>query len=142
MGDSVFAHVGLTCKNPRALEQFYTKYFGFRRVKVLSLGTEEIVFSRSGNFTLEFFQAKEERPVPAAEKDGPAYPGWKHLAFEVPNVAAKLAEMGKDARITLGPFKFDDFIPGWETVWVADPEGNIIEITQGYKEDPNTPPLA
>jgi glyoxylase I family protein len=40
--------------------------------------------------------------------------------------------MGSDAVITLGPLAFDDFIPGWKTAWVKDPEGNIIEITQGY----------
>jgi glyoxylase I family protein len=27
---------------------------------------------------------------------------------------------------------FDDFIQGWRAVWVADPDGNIIEISQGY----------
>jgi glyoxylase I family protein len=27
---------------------------------------------------------------------------------------------------------FDDFIRGWRSVWLADPEGNIIEISQGF----------
>jgi glyoxylase I family protein len=45
-------------------------------------------------------------------------------------VDAKLAEKGSDAHVTLGPVNFDDFIPGWRTVWVADPDGNIIEISQ------------
>ena len=57
------------------------------------------------------------------------------------SVDAKLAEMGSDVRITLGPFDFDDVIPGWRTVWVADPEGNIIEITQGYVDEENPLPL-
>ena len=47
---------------------------------------------------------------------------------------AKLAEMGDDAVVTLGPLDFDDFIPGWRTVWVADPDGNIIEISQGFAD--------
>ncbi len=38
-----------------------------------------------------------------------------------------------------GPFDFDAFIPGWRTVWVADPEGNIVEITQGYQDEENPP---
>ena len=29
---------------------------------------------------------------------------------------------------------FDAFIPGWRTVWVADPDGNIVEISQGFKD--------
>ncbi len=65
----------------------------------------------------------------------------RHIAFKVDNVDAKLAAMGDDARITLGPFSFDDFIPGWRTVWVSDPEGNIVEISQGYVDQENPPPL-
>ena len=49
--------------------------------------------------------------------------------------------MGADAKVTLGPMDFDAFIPGWRTVWVSDPDGNIVEISQGYvdEEDPPQP---
>jgi glyoxylase I family protein len=40
--------------------------------------------------------------------------------------------MGPDAHVTAGPMSFDAIIPGWRTVWVADPDGNIVEISQGY----------
>jgi glyoxylase I family protein len=43
--------------------------------------------------------------------------------------------------ITLGPISFDAFIPGWKTVWVKDPDGNIVEISQGYTDQVNPPPL-
>ena len=49
--------------------------------------------------------------------------------------------MGTDAVITLGPMSFDAFIPGWRTVWVKDPDGNIVEISQGYVDEVNPPPL-
>lgn len=48
---------------------------------------------------------------------------------------AALAAMGADARVTLGPFDFGAFIPGWRTVWVADPDDNIVEISQGYTDE-------
>jgi glyoxylase I family protein len=67
------------------------------------------------------------------------YPGWRHIAFKVDDVDAKLAEMGSDAQVSLGPLSFDDFIPGWRTVWVTDPEGNIVEISQGYTDQENLP---
>jgi glyoxylase I family protein len=60
----------------------------------------------------------------------------------VDDVDAKLAEMGAEAPITHGPFDFGAFIPGWRTVWIADPEGNIVEITQNYVDEENPPPLA
>ncbi len=47
--------------------------------------------------------------------------------------------MGPDARITAGPMSFDDFIPGWRTAWVSDPDGNIIEISQGYVDQEDGP---
>src|SRR5918996_1394937 len=119
-----FSHMAIACKDPIAVERFYTRHFGFQRARVVSLGQEQIVFIKSGNIYLEIFQAKEEAPVPPAGNDGPWFPGWRHLAFQVDDVDAKLAAMGNDARITLGPLSFDDFIPGWRTVWVADPEGN------------------
>jgi glyoxylase I family protein len=138
---TTFSHMGIACKDPIVLERFYTKHFGFRRARVVPLGDTQIVFIKSGNVYLELFQAKEDSPVPPLKEDGPWYPGWRHIAFAVDNVDAKLAEMGNEAKITLGPFNFDDFLKGWRGVWIADPEGNIIELAQGYVDEQNPPPL-
>jgi glyoxylase I family protein len=141
MTPASFAHVGLTCQDPIKIEKFYTRYFGFRRARVVPLGDTQIVFLKSGDMYLELFQATESSPVPSPEKDGPAWSGVRHLAFQVKSVDVKLAELGADARITLGPFNFHDFIPGWRTAWIADPEGNIVEITQGFADQQNPPAL-
>jgi hypothetical protein len=89
---------------------------------------------------LELFQAKNTGPAPVGGA-GPDYPAWRHLAFKVDDVDATLSRMGADARVTLGPLSFEDFIPGWRTVWVADPDGNVIEISQGFVDQPNPPSL-
>ncbi len=131
----VFAHVGITCKDPVKVERFYTKYFGFKRARVIPMGgAGQIVFIKSKRAYLELFRAEEESPIPPTGGDGPRYPGLRHLSFEVDNVDAKLAEMGKDAMVTQGPLDFYDIVPGWRVVWVADPEGNIVEISQGYQD--------
>ena len=44
-----------------------------------------------------------------------------------------------DAQVTLGPLSFDDFIKGWRTAWVKDPDGRIVEISQGYTDQENPP---
>jgi len=137
----MFHHFALTCSDPIAVEGFYTKHFGFKRARVIPLGNQQIVFIKSENVYLELFQKDEEAPLPPSAGDGPHYPGWRHIAFKVDDVDAKLAEMGDEARITLGPLDFNDFIPGWRTVWVADPEGMIVEISQGYTDQENPPPL-
>jgi glyoxylase I family protein len=108
---------------------------------VIPLGADEIVFLRCGDVYLELFRAQGAKPSPRPEKDGPATPGCRHLAFQVDDVDAKLAEMGEDARVTLGPLSFDEVIPGWRTAWIADPEGNIVEISQGYRDEIDPPVL-
>jgi glyoxylase I family protein len=138
----IFSHIALNCKDPIAVEKFYTKHFGFQRTRVIPLGEgNQIVFTKSGSMYLEIFSAQGDNPAPAPANDGHGFPGIRHIAFQVENVDAKLAEMGDDARITLGPLSFDDFIPGWRTVWVSDPEGNIVEISQGYQDEANPPAL-
>jgi glyoxylase I family protein len=34
---------------------------------------------------------------------------------------------------------FDAFIHGWRMTWFADPDGNIVEISQGYVDEPDPP---
>ena len=59
------------------------------------------------------------------------------------NLDATLPAMGEDikARITLGPLDFKDFILGWRTAWLADPEGNIVELSRGFVDQDNPPSL-
>jgi len=132
--------MGVVCADLAATERFYSTHFGFRRARVIPLGEgDEIIFLKSGSCYLELFKAKETNPAPAATGTGPEYPGWRHLAFKVDDVDATLAAIGPDARITAGPMGFDAFIAGWKSAWVADPDGNIVEISQGYVDEEDPP---
>jgi glyoxylase I family protein len=136
-----FSHVALSCRDSKATERFYSTHFGFRRARVIELERGQIVFLKAGGMYLELFDAEGPRDGTQPAADGPHGQGVRHIAFQTEDVDAKLAEMGSDARITLGPLDFDAFIPGWRTVWVADPDGNIVEISQGYRdEDPPSRP--
>ena len=135
MVTATFAHVGLTCEDPIAIEEFYAKYFGFKRARVISLGATQIVFIKAATVYLELFQATEAAPIAPPAQDGYPWPGLRHLAFTVDDVDAKLAELGEAVPVMLGPADFSDFIPGWKGAWLADPEGNIIELSQGYQDD-------
>jgi glyoxylase I family protein len=140
----VFNHVALTCKDPLAVERFYTRHFGFRRARVAPLGdARQIVFIRNGGMYLELFTADETTPVPAGQGDGPHSPGIRHIAFKVDDLDQTLAAMGEEVRqrMTLGPLDFAAFIPGWKTAWLADPEGNIVEISQGFVDQDDPPKL-
>jgi glyoxylase I family protein len=139
MAPIAFSHVALNCRDMAATEQFYTTHFGFRRARVIDLGDDQIVFLKSGATYLELFRAQGIDPTPTPENDGPAWPGVRHIAFQVQNVDAKLAALGSEARVSLGPLEFDAFIPGWKTAWVRDPDGLFVEISQGFVDQANVP---
>jgi glyoxylase I family protein len=135
-----FSHVGLTCQDQRATEQYYSKYFGFRRAAVFDIGGgNQLIFIKAGDVYLELFPGAEPRQGAAPTADGGNAQGVRHIAFQVDDADALVRSMGDDAKVTLGPLDFDAFIPGWRTYWLADPEGNIVEVSQGFKDQPNPP---
>ena len=136
-----FFHAGITCKDPINVERWYTKHFGFQRARVYAPGPDQVVMIKFGEMYLEIFKATEEAPVPEPEGSGYEWPSWRHLAFDVDDLDAKLAEMGDEARITLGPLDMGQFIPGMRAAWIADPEGNIVELNQGFYDEDSPPPL-
>jgi glyoxylase I family protein len=98
-----------------------------------------VAIIRSGDLALELFKATAERPDKAPAEAGPMYPCWRHVCFVVDDLEAKLMELGNEVTITLGPLDMSQFVPGMKVVWVADPEGNIIELNQGYVDEPHPP---
>ena len=129
-----WSHVALNCTDQRVTEEFYGRWFGFRRARVVPLGDSEIVFLRQGEVYLELFQTSEESPLKVSG-DGPPQPGIaRHLAFQVEDLAAFLDRVGDQIPVSLGPLKFDEFIEGWHSVWFTDPDGVIVEVSQGYHD--------
>lgn len=133
MSALAFSHVALNCRDMAVTEAFYER-LGFRRVRRIPLGDTAIVFIRLGGVLLELFDA--EGSAAAAVADGPHTAGVvRHIAFQTDDVDAIVAALGSEAVVTLGPLDFDAFIPGWRTVWLRDPDGVIVEISQGYVDE-------
>lgn len=142
MPDPVFHHLSLTCRDLRATERFYVRHFGFVRARVVSLdGGNEIVFLRGAGIRLELFRATADNPLRAPANDGYPWPGVRNFSFEVDSVDAAVAAMGADAKVAFGPLDFDAFIPGWRSVWLWDPDGNLVQLTQGFRDQEAPPPL-
>jgi glyoxylase I family protein len=137
-----FAHIALTCDDPIAIERWYTKHFGFTRARVYDPGPGQVVQIQSGPLGLELFKSSEQRPVEKPAKDGAEYSAIRHFAFVVDDLDAKLAEIGGDTTVTLGPIAMDKYIDGMRVAWISDPEGNIIELNQGYVDQESPEPLA
>ena len=133
-------HIGLNCTDPIAIERWYAKHFGFERLRVYLPGPGQVVVIGNGGVALELFPAEGEAPPPG-ERDGPTQRGVRHVAFLVDDLDAKLSEMGEDALVTLGPLDMGGFIEGMRVVWISDPEGNVVELNQGYEDEKTPPPL-
>jgi len=136
-----FSHVALSCEDPVRIEAFYTRHFGFTRSRVYDPGEHEVVMLRLGECYLELFPARGERPLPAPEKDGYDFVGIRHFCLKVENLDAVLAAMGEEAQISLGPLDMGQYIADMRVAWIKDPEGNIVELNQGYRDEASPTPF-
>lgn len=133
-----WSHAALNCRDQAVTEAFYRRWFGFERARVVQLGDEQIIFLRGGGpdggVYLELFHSGADA-AEEAKADGPPHPGVvRHLAFQTDDVDAFLARTGEAVPVSLGPLDFHDFIPGWRSVWLTDPDGVVVEVSQGYRD--------
>jgi glyoxylase I family protein len=130
-----WSHVALNCTDPRATAAFYMGLFGFRTARVVPLGEDDILFLRQGDVYLELFRVPAGADERERSDDGPTKPGVaRHLAFQTDDLDAFLSRAGDAVPVALGPLSFDDFIPGWRSVWLTDPDGVVVEVSQGYRD--------
>jgi glyoxylase I family protein len=52
----------------------------------------------------------------------------------LPPLLLPLAIWGDRIPVTLGPLRFDEFIPGWRSVWLTDPDGVVVEVSEGFHD--------
>lgn len=126
-------HVSLNCRDLKAQERFYTKHFGFRRSRVFNAGTpNEFVMLRLGTVRLELFSAG---PGAKAQRGGEQPVGFKHLAFEVPDLEAAVAALKKDGIQPEAIIDCAPAVPGLRVCFFDDPDGNRLELMQGYRDE-------
>jgi glyoxylase I family protein len=125
-------HVAVSVSDIGKASKFYCRWFGLKRKKTFrnpSVGLTICLLK--GDFTLELFQFKKRKPLPAyrrkLESDLPVL-GVKHFCIEVPRIAALYGRFRK-ARI---PFATEmrTFEGGTRYFFVKDPDGNLVEIME------------
>lgn len=128
---NIVHHLALHCRDRHAQAAFYAEQFGFKQARVLNAGEpSEFAVLRLGGMCLELFAAKEtgasggEQPV-----------GFKHLAFEVPSLEEAIAKL-QSAGVQPDPIiDLGGKVPGWRVCFFRDPEGNVIELVQGWQDE-------
>ena len=130
---SAVQHIAFRCRDLNAQEQFYSKHFGFRRVRTFNKGTpNEFVLIRVGSTCLELFQASDGAEL-ARQNDESV--GFTHLAFEVVDMEEAVASLQADG-VATGEIKDCSIhCEGMSVCFFNDPDGNRIELMQGYQDE-------
>jgi catechol 2,3-dioxygenase-like lactoylglutathione lyase family enzyme len=127
-------HVGLSVADLDATERFYGTAFGFTRQLAFELSPHPIrglMLAHPSGARLELFEHADSVAGPSAP--GPieahATRGYSHFALAAPDIdetfAAALAA-GATAVIEPGPSPE----PGVRFAFLADPEGNLVELVE------------
>ena len=119
---SGFAHVAIAVTNLEEARRFYCEIFGFAELARPDFGVDGM-WLRVGDLQLHFIET-DVMPISG--------PGFPHFAVCVPSDAwdetlAALVDAGIE--FLMGPSERSDFGVPVRAVFVTDPAGNVIELT-------------
>ena len=125
-------HLAMTCRDLEASRAFYETHLGFTVARTFRDGDGNTFYMmRLGPFCLEMFQAGD--PDNAKLTYGGL--GFSHLAFGVPDLDAKIAELSAGG-VAMGEIVDGSFyIPGLRLCFFEDPDGNRLEINEGMTDE-------
>jgi glyoxylase I family protein len=130
---TAFHHIAINCIDRGEQEKFYTERLGFRRVRTFNAGTEnEFVMLRLGDFCIELFPSPAAVPRPPA---GEAPVGYAHLAFCVDDIATAADQLREAGVATDDIIDCSNIAPGFSVCFFKDPEGNVLELMQGWRDE-------
>ncbi len=125
-------HIALNCRDIKVQEQFYTKHFGFRRSRVFNADTpNEFIMLRLESTCLELFSAKGDGNGHMGKEQ---LVGFKHLAFEVPDLEEAIEGLQRDGIQTDDIIDCAAVVEGLRICFFNDPDGNRLELMQGYQD--------
>jgi glyoxylase I family protein len=131
---NAFNHIAFNCWDLAAQEAFYTKHFGFKRSRTFNRGKpDEFFMLKLGSVRLELFSTDHSKT--AAMQGGEQLIGFKHLALDVPKLEPFIEALQADGIETEPIRDCNHVLPGLRIVFFRDPEGNILELMEGYKDE-------
>ena len=134
MGPSTVNHIALNCRNLAAQETFFSKHLGFKRSRTFKAGQpDEFIMLKLGSVRLELFPIDGEQEGDA--NGGEQVVGFKHLAFDVPRLEPAIAALRADGLEPEPIIDLDHLVPRFRIVFFRDPEGNILELMEGYQDE-------
>ena len=130
---AVFHHIALTCKDIKAQEDFYCTHLGFRHVRTFRAGEpNEFIMLRTKGACLELFQTPQWQ---SDARGGEQPVGFRHMAFLVDDLTEKIASLTASGIVVEETLDLSSMLNGLKICFFYDPEGNRIEIMQGYSDE-------
>jgi len=131
---NAFNHIALNCRDLAAQEAFYTKHFGFKRSRTFNAGkANEFFMLKLGSIRLELFPSDPAKVGDA--KGGEQLIGFKHLALDVPKLEPVIEGLKADGIVPDPIIDCSHVLAGLRIVFFRDPEGNILELMEGYQDE-------
>ncbi|MEO5787001.1 MAG: VOC family protein [Casimicrobiaceae bacterium] len=131
-------HVVLTCRDVAATLRFYTEVLGMREVtfgqgrKALAFGRQKLNLHQTG-------QSPDLHGADVAAVAARPVPGAADLCFVVAEtieaVAAHLAACG--VPIEAGPVTRTGALGAIRSIYIRDPDGNLVELARYGNDDPD-----
>jgi catechol 2,3-dioxygenase-like lactoylglutathione lyase family enzyme len=125
-------HVGLNVADLDAQVQWYTKVFGFKTAhpfEVAPIGLRGIFLVDEDGFAIELLEKQgSARNFKASNvAEAALNQGFGHICYRVSDVTAMNARLIEHGAVQIMPVQPAPE-PGVTMAYVADPEGNLIEI--------------
>jgi glyoxylase I family protein len=134
---TAMTHIAYKCKDKNVTEKFYTKHFGFDRARVFHHGKpNEGILLKLDNIRIELFNAPEEDND---QSGGEQKVGYLHLAFAVQDIEAAVEKLKADGVEVEPIIDCDKLVAGMRICFFNDPDGNRVELMEGYSDDENPP---
>jgi glyoxylase I family protein len=131
---NAFNHIAFNCRELAAQEAFYTKHFGFKRSRTFNRGEpNEFFMLKLGAMRLELFQGRHA-DTPSS-KGFEQVVGFRHLALDVEKLEPIIEALRADGVEPDAIIDCKHVTPELRIVFFRDPEGNIIELMEGYRDE-------
>jgi catechol 2,3-dioxygenase-like lactoylglutathione lyase family enzyme len=130
-------HAGIDCADLAAQIEFYCRAFDLEvglEGDLPEFNFKAAMLRNSDGWHLELFKREGARPRPVPDDPDGQHDvlGISHICVKVSDLDAahdRLLALGAGSRLPPMPFPM---LPGWRLAYLADPEGNLVElISQG-----------
>ncbi|MGA5130031.1 VOC family protein [Streptomyces olivoreticuli] len=134
-----FHHISLSVADLTAQEAWYGSAFGLthvdERLEMPDAGVRTVVLSDAGGLRVEFVERTGSSP--AAHTDpfaATAVQTFTHLALQVPDLDAAFARLTGECDAAPVSPPAPGVTEGMRYAYVADPEGNLLELIEAARE--------